>query len=111
MEANETPLECCVREVAEETGLVVNPKKCFLIMNEYYEDWKYVSYYFECVVTGTTERKLTGRETQVGTTPKWVPYDSAKDIFSCHRDYAASNEERRGIYMREYQALIEYQKL
>lgn len=111
MEANETPLECCVREVAEETGLVVKPKKCFLIMNEYYEDWKYVSYYFECVVTGTTERKLTGREIQVGTTPKWVPYDSAKDIFSRHRDYAASNEERRGIYLREYHALLKYKKL
>ena len=32
IEANETPAECCIREVAEETGLIVKPEKCFLIM-------------------------------------------------------------------------------
>ena len=110
LEANETPEECCIREVAEETGLVVNPKECFLVMNEYYEDCKYVSYYFDCIVTGITERKPTDRETMVGAAPEWVEFDFAKDIFSHHQDFAQSNEERRGIYFKEFTALEEFLK-
>lgn len=110
MEANEPPAECCMREVAEETGLIVKPEKCFLIMNEYYEDWKFVSYYFACDVTGITERKPTEREIQVGAIPEWVNSNNAIEIFSHHQDYAESDEERRGIYLREYTALIEFVK-
>lgn len=108
VESNEHPLECCIREVAEETGLIIEPEKCFLIMNEYYEDWKFVSYYFECVVTGLTERKPTERELRVGALPEWISLNDAIDIFSHHQDYAESNEERRGIYLREYTAIKEF---
>ena len=110
IEGNETPIECCIREVAEETGLVVKPEKCFLVMNKYYEDWKFISYYFECTVAGITDRKPTSREIQVGATPEWIAFEVAKDIFSSHQDYAESNEERRGIYLREYTALSEFMK-
>lgn len=110
VEANENPMECCIREVAEETGLIVKPKSCFLVMNEYYEDWKFVSYYFECTMTGVTERKPTKREIQVGAMPEWIAYNDAKNIFSHHQDYAELNEERRGIYLREYKALSEFMK-
>ena len=37
IEGNETPAECCIREAAEETGLIVQSEKCFLVINEYYE--------------------------------------------------------------------------
>ena len=110
IEANETPIECCVREVAEETGLIVKPVTCFLVINEYYEDWKYVSYYYECVTIGLTERKPTERELQVGALPEWADINEATDIFSHHQEYAESNEERRGIYLREYKALIEFKR-
>lgn len=110
IELNENPKECCIREAAEETGLVVKPEKCFLIMNEYYEDWKFVSYYFECTVTGLTERKPTNREIRVGAIPEWIAITDAMDIFSRYQDYAESNEERRGIYLREYKALTEFMK-
>lgn len=110
IEGNENPKECCIREAAEEIGLVVNPEKCFLIMNEYYEDWKFVSYYFECTATGFTERKPTNREIQVGAVPEWIAITDAMDIFAQHQDYAESNEERRGIYLREYKALTEFMK-
>ena len=109
-EANETPEACCIREAAEETGLVVKPEKCFLIINEYYEDVKYVSHYFECSVTGKTERKPTEREIEVGAEPEWIAFDLATDIFSHHRDFAESDEERRGIYLKEYTALTEFVK-
>ena len=35
-EKGETPEECCVREVEEETGLIVKPLQQFLTMYEYY---------------------------------------------------------------------------
>ena len=110
-EGDETPAECCIREAAEETGLVVKPERCFLVMNEYYEDWKYTSYYFACSVTGTTDRKPTQREIQVGAAPEWISFDEAKGIFSHHQDYAQSDEERRGIYLREDTALSVFQEL
>ena len=59
LEENETPEECCVREVCEETGYIVRPVCRFLTINEYYEDCKYVSHYFLCAVTGEAEQNLT----------------------------------------------------
>ncbi len=105
LEGNETPEEGCVREVAEETGLVVVPKDCFLVINEFYEDWKFVSYYFVCEVVGHTDRNPTKREIEVGAIPEWVEQRQAKTIFSHHSDYADTNEESRGIYLREHIAL------
>ncbi len=32
--------------------------------------------------------------------------EEAIEIFSRHEDYAASDEMRRGIYLREYNALV-----
>ena len=37
--------------------------------------------------------------------PEWIPLNEAIDFFSHYQDYAESNEERRGIYLREYTAL------
>lgn len=51
-EAGETPEECCIREVEEETGCIVRPVRQFLELNEYYEEYRYVSDYFVCEVTG-----------------------------------------------------------
>lgn len=105
MEGDEMPEECCVREAAEETGLIVAPKDCFLVINEFYEDWKFVSYYFVCEIAGHTDRNPTKREIEVGAVPEWIGQKQAADIFSHYRDYAGSDEERRGIYYREHLAL------
>ena len=107
-EGHETPEECCVREVEEETGLIVTPKRRFLIINELYGDRKFESSFFECEVVGHIERRLTEREIAVGTTPEWISIAEAADIFSRHEYYAATDEERRGIYLREYTALSEF---
>ena len=50
LEENETLEECCVREVFEETGYIVKTNCHFLTMNEYYEEYKYVSNYFICYI-------------------------------------------------------------
>ena len=96
MEAGETPEECCVREVEEETGYVVRPLRQFLTMSEYYEEYRYISYYFVCEVTGRGQMRLTDAEVRRGAGPEWIPLREALDIFSRHQSYADVSEEQRG---------------
>lgn len=107
LEENESERECCVREIAEETGAIVETSDCLLEINEYYEDWKWVNKYFVCKVIGSTEIKQTKREIEVGMEPRWLSISEIKDIFSKHNLYANENEMRRGMYLREYTALTE----
>lgn len=105
LEAGEDEGSCCVRELAEETGRVVLPSACALELREYYEDCKYVSRYFFGAVVGRCVPKLTEAEQRMGMEPRWLPVEEALQIFSRHADYADTDEERRGIYQREYTAL------
>lgn len=107
-EDGETPEVCCIREAEEETGRVVCPVRHFLTLNEFYEEYRYISYYFVCEVAGQGQSHLTEAEARRGLTPVWLPLKEAQAIFSRHRDYADTNEEKRGIYLREYTALCEY---
>ena len=105
LEQGENLESCCERELAEETGYRVEPRYQYLTINEYYEEWKFISHYFVCDVTGETSRKLTEREAKVGLEPRWVPLDEAVEIFSKHNEYV-DNEMKRGAYQREYEALL-----
>ena len=108
LEADESIKECCVRELAEETGSVVEANEQYLTINEYYEEWLFISHYFICDYTGETERTLTERETEVGLEPRWVSLQEAIDIFAKYQEYANENEMKRGAYLREYKALLAY---
>ncbi len=110
-EGQETDQECCRREIAEETGILVEVGKPILTMKEYYEEWLYETHFFLCKALGQTQRKLTPREQRVGMVPRWVSLEEAVSIFSKHQDYAATDEEKRGIYLREYLALEEFVKV
>lgn len=105
VEAGESAEVCCMREIAEETGCVVEPLRMFLTINEYYEEWRYASRFFVCRPVGSTERSLTAREKEAGLEPRWIPLQEAVSIFSLHERYA---EEKRGAYLREYTALQAY---
>ncbi|SEK39679.1 NUDIX hydrolase [Ruminococcus albus] len=111
LEENESLEECCAREVEEETGYIVSPVQKFLILHEYYEEYCYISHYYVCEVTGRGHISLTEAEKKRGLEPQWLPLDEAVDIFSCHQKYAEISEEKRGSYLREYTALLEYIKL
>ena len=105
LESYESLEACCVRELAEETGRIVRPIHQYLTINEYYEEWFFESHYFICEIEGETARKLTEREAEVGLEPRWIPVHDAVDIFSKHNEYAATDEMKRGAYLREYEAL------
>ena len=105
LEAGEDERECCIREVAEETGFLIRPTDCVLEIDEYYEDFKWVNRYFFGEVIGETAIHLTEREKEVGMEPRWLPPDEILRIFSEHASYADKDEMRRGMYLREYTAL------
>lgn len=107
LEGEETIQQCCIRELAEETGSVVDLLYHFATINEYYEEWLFISHYFICEITGETQRLLTQREEEVGLEPRWIELQEAVAIFSKHQEYA-HDEMKRGAYLREYKALLAY---
>lgn len=111
LEDGETTEECCAREIREETGYIVKPVSHFLTMNEYYEEYKYVSYYFLCEIVGKSEQNLTVSEIERGLIPEWIAPEKMLEIYAKHEDFAATSEEKRGAYLREYTALTEYFKM
>ena len=108
LEDGETPEECCIREVREETGYTVKPVKHFITLNEYYEDCKYVSHYYVCEITGKGEQELTPWEKERGLTAEWMTFEDFYEIVSKHEDFAETNEEMRGSFLRECTVLKEY---
>ena len=111
LEEGETPEICVIREVEEETGFLVRPQRHFLVMHEYYEEYRYTGYFFVCEVTGKGQMKLTDAEKRRGVQPEWIPLREAVELFSKHESYADVSEEKRGSYQREYTALKEYMEL
>lgn len=110
VEAEESPEECCVREIAEETGYTVHPVRLFLIVKEYYGEYLFVHHYYDCEIVGQTAPRLTPSEKERGLVPKWMEMEEVLSIFSRHNDWAPVNEARRGMYLREWTALQHYAK-
>ena len=109
LEEGESAQECCVRELAEETGCVVKVNKQYLTINEHYDEWLFVSHYYICDYVGETERSLTERETEEGLEPRWISLEPAMDIFSKYQEYVADeNKMKSGAYYREYKALLSF---
>ena len=105
LEDGEDERACCIREVAEETGILIRPSECVFEIDEYYEDWKWINRYFFGTIAGRAHVRLTAREKEAGMEPRWLPVDEILGIFSKHASYADTDEMRRGMYLREYTAL------
>ncbi len=105
LEAGETLEECCVRELKEETGYIVNPLKHFLVINEYCFETMYVSNYFICEVIGKSEQSLTDIEIEHGITPIWLDVEKALEIFG---SYASKREDIASLYLREFTVINKY---
>ena len=108
LESNEGLSQCCIRELAEETGCVVEVGEQYLTIKEHYDDWLWVSHYYICNYIGKTERILTQREYEVGLETRWISLEKAMDIFSKYKDYADDDKMKQGAYFREYKALLSY---
>ena len=103
-EPGETDEECVIRETEEETGVLVRPLRPLVTVTEYYEDVRYVTHYFLCERTGRGAQRLTPGEIRWQLEPEMLPLGDVLALFSHHADFAA-DEEKRGCYLREYEAL------
>lgn len=110
LEAGEALAECCERELAEETGILVDPHTHYLTLEEYYHEYYFKSHYFLCEFVGECKQRLTENEIKTGLEPVWVDFDEAVRIFSTYESYKDINEMRYGAYYREWIALTEYEK-
>lgn len=111
LEAGESDTECCVREVEEETGILVETLDSYLEIREYFPDSQWVNRYFLCSVIGEGHRQLTQQEIGVGIEPRWLPLEEIRGIFGGYQAYADTDKMRRGLYFREYTALCELEKV
>ena len=105
-EQGETNEECCAREIEEETGLVVRVGKEALIVEEFYEDVRYITHYFLCELVGVGTKHLTALEEAHGLVPEWASPEEFLRVVARHADFAESCEEKRGLYLREYTAAV-----
>lgn len=108
LEAGETLQECCAREILEETGYIVKPTKQFLTLNEYYQEYKYVSHYFVCEIIGKGNLNRTSVEIERGLAPQWVGVQDFLHIVRDYAAYTATDKDKYGAYLREYTALRAY---
>ena len=102
LEEGETLEQCCIRELIEETGFVVEPIKQFMVINEYCFETLYVSNYFLCNAIGEREQSLTEIEVEHGITPVWVDIKKAFEIFG---EYPLKREDIASLYLREFTVL------
>lgn len=108
IEPGETLNDCCVREIEEETGYIVKPLNHYLILNEYYDEWKYINNYFICKIKRQGSINLTKTEAERKLTHKWISVDKALKIFSEHESYREVFKDKQGSYLRDYYALLNY---
>jgi ADP-ribose pyrophosphatase YjhB (NUDIX family) len=108
LESGESLEECCIRELCEETGFLVDPIKKFLIFNEYCFETLFVSNYFICKITGESKQSLTEIEIEHGITPVWLDIKDALEIFG---SYAHKREDIASLYLREFTVISKYLKM
>ena len=105
LESGETLEECCIRELTEESGIIVKPLKQIFRINEYCPECMYVSNYFLCEKVGECEQKLTETEIDHGVVPEWVDINNAIAIFG---EYEMYRRDIASLYLREYTTLNKY---
>ena len=108
LEEGESLSECCLREIEEATGVIARIAQPLFTLQEHYEDWLYISYYFLCSPQGQGAQALTSYEAARGLVEEWMNIHDAEAIFARHEEYAAESEPRRGSYQREYTALSRF---
>ena len=110
LEEGESLSQCCIREIAEEVGVVADPRVHFLRLDEYYNEYYFKSNYFICGHIGECDRNPTPDEAENEMVPKWVDLSEAIGIFGSYKEYEKDNVMQSGMYYREHLALCEFLK-
>lgn len=107
LEAGETLEECCMREIAEETGYEAKVLYPFVTVNEYSFETLYENNYFVCEITGKSPKSLTANEIEHGLVSKWVKIEDALEIFGT---YSSKSQDIMSLYLRELTVINKYLK-
>lgn len=111
VENNESLIECCKREILEETGIICFPKENYLDIEESFQSMKHINHYFICDITAETQEiNLTENEKKLGLCFVWISIDEAINIFEKYEEYKNISLARFGLYRRELLAIKEYLK-
>ncbi|QWC00637.1 NUDIX hydrolase [Mycoplasmatota bacterium] len=104
IEKNESPEDCVVREVKEETGLDVIIENPTVLIKEYYEDSTWNSHFFLCKIKDSqqAQQNLTEEEHYLDIEIKWMPYLDALNLLDSHD---SSFSKAYNIMQREFLAL------
>lgn len=104
LEAGETPTECVLREVLEETGVIVsNPRETVRVI-EHFEGQSFSTMYFRCdYVRTTTQTGLTAIEREMGLSAMWMDEWTLMDVLA---NPTSSHPFAEHIHNREFLGLI-----
>lgn len=108
LEADESLFECCIREIAEETGYIVEAQGSlpFYRLYEYYREYKFINNFFVCALTDKrSEITLTDFETEQNLVAVWLDLEEAYNIFASYESFAEIHYDKRCSYLRDYTAL------
>lgn len=105
LEEYESDDECVVRELSEETGMIIEATKCDFEVYEYYGDYQYITKYYIGNIITEGKPKLTDEEKSIGLEPKWIKLSEAIEMFKKYESYKDIDVMASGIYLREYKAL------
>ena len=109
LEEGETLEECCVRELLEETGMLVRPIEEYMEVEEFFDTWQHFSHFFICeLIEDTGHVHLTEAEAKAEYKNVWMPFEEALKEFGSYEKYHSWNLPDYGLYRREYLALKEY---
>lgn len=104
LEPHETIEECVIREVKEETGVIItNPLETARVI-EHFDGSSFTSVYFKCdYVNMTNETSLTVLEEEVNLQTRWMRVDELLTELSTNRTL---HEHGGNIHDREFLGLI-----
>jgi 8-oxo-dGTP pyrophosphatase MutT (NUDIX family) len=104
IEEGESPKECVVREVKEETGFQVNALAETLVIKEYFDDSTWESHFFLCEITNDQpiSPSLTDEEHYLDIELKWFDGLDALDLLDT---YDSAFSKASNIMQREFLAL------
>lgn len=105
VEDGESFEECCVREVAEEIGKLVEIERPFAVVKEYYDEACCTSCFYVCRIVGECERKPTPGEIGVDAHPEWIRINELLPILEEKIDNKAPFWR---VHVREHRVLTEY---
>lgn len=104
LEEGETPMECCKREVLEETGVVVNVLEETISITEVFEDSIWTNKYFVCeCVEETNLVAFTEEEIDLELEYMWLDENEVLDIFA---NSMGNHPHAPNIHQREFLGLM-----